>query len=72
MHKGYGSCFIALFQTPPSAFQHYTQKSEGVSSISGGFRGGSRVSTEPPFWLDLVLRSTDDRANGIPLPDYGT
>ena len=26
---------------------------------SGGSRGVSRVSTEPPFGLDLVLRSTE-------------
>ena len=34
---------------------------------SGGFRGGSWGSMEPPFGLDLVLRSTDDRLNGTPL-----
>ena len=40
--------------------------------ISGGFGGGggwvSRGSMEPPFGLDLVLRSTDDRLNGTPPP----
>ena len=37
---------------------------------SGGFRGGSGVSMEPPFGLELVLRSTDDRLNGTPsLPE---
>ena len=34
---------------------------------SGGFRGGSWGSMEPPFGLDVVLRSTDDRLNGSPL-----
>ena len=33
---------------------------------SGGFSGGSWGSMEPPFGLDLVLRSTDDRLNGTP------
>ena len=35
---------------------------------SGGFSGGSRVSMELPFGLDLALRNTDDRLNGTPLP----
>ena len=30
------------------------------SGPSGGFRGVSRVSTEPPFGLDIVLIGTDD------------
>ena len=35
---------------------------------SGGFRGVSEVSTEPPLGcMHLVLRSTDDRLNGTPL-----
>ena len=34
---------------------------------SGRFRGGSWGSMEPPFGLDLVIRSTDDRLNGTPL-----
>ena len=43
-----------------------------VSSISGGFRGVSEVSTEPPFGLHLVVRSTDDRLTGTPLSGYRT
>ena len=39
---------------------------------SGGFRGVSEVSTEPPFGLHLVVRSTDDRLNGTPLSGYRT
>ena len=35
---------------------------------SGGFRGNSWGSMEPPpFGLDIVLRSTDDVLNGTPL-----
>ena len=33
---------------------------------SGGFRGGSWGSMEPPFGLDLVQRSTGDRLTGTP------
>ena len=40
---------------------------------SGGFRGVSEVSTEPPpFGLHLVVRSTDDRLTGIPVSGYRT
>ncbi len=39
---------------------------------SGGFRGVSEVSTECPFGLHLVLRSTDDRLSGNPLSGYKT
>ena len=39
---------------------------------SGGFRGVSEVSTEPPFGLHLVLRSTDDRLTRTPLSGYRT
>ena len=35
---------------------------------SGGSRGGFRVSMEPPFWLDLALRNTDDRLKWNPPP----
>ena len=31
--------------------------------ISGGFEGGKGGANEPPFGLDLVLRSTGDRLN---------
>ena len=41
-------------------------------SISGGFRGVSEVSTEPPFGLHLVIRSTDDRLKWNPLSGYRT
>ena len=43
-----------------------------MSLISGGFRGVSEVSTEPPFGLHLVVRSTDDRLTGTPLSGYRT
>ena len=37
-------------------------------TASGGSRGGvPRVQWNPPFGLDQVLRSTDDRPYGIPL-----
>ena len=39
---------------------------------SGGFRGVSEVSTEPPFGLHLIVRSTDDRLPGTPLSGYRT
>ena len=42
------------------------------SENSGGFRGVSEVSTEPPFGLHLVVRSTDDRLTGTPLFGYRT
>ena len=39
---------------------------------SGGSRGGSQGATDPPFWLDQVLTSTDDRLNGALLPGWRT
>ena len=39
---------------------------------SGGFRGVSEISTEPPFGLHLVLRGTGDKLNGTPLSGYRT
>ena len=43
----------------------YVYLSAGL--FSGGFRGGSWGSMEPPFGLDLVQRSTGDRLTGTPL-----
>ena len=43
-----------------------------MAQCSGGFRGVSEVSTEPPFGLHLVVRSTDDRLTGTPLSGYRT
>ena len=40
--------------------------------LSGGFRGGSWGSMEPPFGLDLVQRSTGDRLTGTPLSGLRT
>ena len=34
--------------------------------------GVSEVSTEPPFGLHLLVRSTDDRLTGTPLSGYRT
>ena len=39
---------------------------------SGGLRGVLRVSIEPPFWLDLLLTSTDDWLSGTLLPGWRT
>ena len=39
---------------------------------SGGFRGVSEVSIEPPFGLHVVLKTTDDRLSGTPLSGYRT
>ena len=40
--------------------------SYAVADLGGGVPG---VPWNPPFGLDLVLRSTDDRLNGTPLSD---
>lgn len=36
-------------------------------ACSGGSRGGSRGAKEPPFGLNLVPTTTDDRLGGTPL-----
>ena len=56
-----------LFKTATSLFIIITAKGG-----SGGSRGGSQGATDPPFWLDQVLTSTDDRLNGTLLPGWRT
>ena len=45
---------------------------ENSGRSSGGSRGGSQGAMDPPFWLDQVLTSTDDRLNGTLLPGWRT
>ena len=60
-----GPCMLVMAGSPQSALQ--TPSSEYlISGRFGGWGGGSRVSMEPPFGLDLVLRSTEDRLNELP------
>ena len=55
--------FVKDLQSWIDKYHSFTDK----GCISGGFRGVLRVSTEPHFGLDLMLRGTGDRLDETPL-----
>ena len=65
VHTKYCSCskFDHENRLPSFSKRHMIQKRFDTATLFAvaDLGGGSRVSTEPPFGLDLVLRSTDDR-----------
>ena len=55
-----------------SMLEHHLTSLHPHHHYSGGSRGGSQGATDPPFGLDQVLTSTDDRLSGAVLSGWKT
>ena len=66
--RGAVHCHMVLWVKPGTALNHAIMTELPQGSDDWQIQWSFRVSTEPPFGLDLVLRSTDDGLNGTLLP----